>query len=714
MGEENGIDMPGQDVIDQWGAFDGFEMDFDSFSDFTSAVCNNQGMPEFSIPNSMNIKDARFGMNLFDAMCNTMTNFNPQYRQNGWSAMMFDMDLADDVQTNCDMEFDRTKVEYDELVEEYLSAGIDGLMDTFFAWDFGSFSLDVPWEDFYHNEDDRWFDNDGVVPIWSSLMCYADDYDNIYKDFENVERAIVYANHESAKHSDEVAKVIAEWMYDKYDGDADGLPDVEDSCQDAYSVWEYEDGIVENDWDGDGIADACDDSNLDRTNDAYDLNGNLIVDQGDDCAVVSGASISAGMIVPSEEINNSRCALYSWQGPLFLNSCDENCCASSPVCGDEKASNTCDDGGIAWSTLCQSYCCTPEDEIYSVAGNKNVLLYGTKDLIGLIDVDEIDDTVGLWSAPSAIRKMSLPLDGPVRDIEIFNQGDETYAFVAVSDGVEIIKIANLSDGLTFSKDSMILTGEGTKDISIYENLMFIANREGISVYKINDGLVLSNLHSYDIAGGILAIQIADDNADGLFTPGEDGLYGIGPIAIYKWDVFSNGFLALATTDRSGMAANFNNTPIGYGDEYAANYWDMMDNSVYVETPTIRVENENVLMGGRGYIVNVTLSSNNFAFEYLNGDNAILTESHVYKENGFYLADRGILVQRSDGGSGSGSGSGACTGVEQWISDTPWYDYSSGNQRVNDNRLWTCHTPGWCFYEPSGAWGYLGWAEDGNC
>ncbi len=56
----------------------------------------------------------------------------------------------------------------------------------------------------------------------------------------------------------------------------------------------------------------------------------------------------------------------------------------------------------------------------------------------------------------------------------------------------------------------------------------------------------------------------------------------------------------------------------------------------------------------------------------------------------------------------------CDGVAVWNANTNWTAYKVGDKRVNGGKVWSCKTPGYAFYEPSSAWGYLGWTQLGLC
>lgn len=56
----------------------------------------------------------------------------------------------------------------------------------------------------------------------------------------------------------------------------------------------------------------------------------------------------------------------------------------------------------------------------------------------------------------------------------------------------------------------------------------------------------------------------------------------------------------------------------------------------------------------------------------------------------------------------------CSGVQEWDSGQAWNTYTVGDLRTNNGRLYELHTQAWAQAEPSGASGYLGWTDLGEC
>ncbi len=56
----------------------------------------------------------------------------------------------------------------------------------------------------------------------------------------------------------------------------------------------------------------------------------------------------------------------------------------------------------------------------------------------------------------------------------------------------------------------------------------------------------------------------------------------------------------------------------------------------------------------------------------------------------------------------------CEGVQEWDPNQHWTEYTLGDLRTNDDRLWECINVGFSYYEPSGPYGHYGWSEIGPC
>lgn len=53
-------------------------------------------------------------------------------------------------------------------------------------------------------------------------------------------------------------------------------------------------------------------------------------------------------------------------------------------------------------------------------------------------------------------------------------------------------------------------------------------------------------------------------------------------------------------------------------------------------------------------------------------------------------------------------------AEEWDSGQHWSTYTVGELRTNNNQLWRVTNIAWTYYEPSGAYGYLGWEYVQDC
>lgn len=56
----------------------------------------------------------------------------------------------------------------------------------------------------------------------------------------------------------------------------------------------------------------------------------------------------------------------------------------------------------------------------------------------------------------------------------------------------------------------------------------------------------------------------------------------------------------------------------------------------------------------------------------------------------------------------------CDGISEWDANTPWYNYTVGDQRVNNGALYECTNIAYSYFEPSGLNGGYGWTFIANC
>jgi len=229
-----GIEFPGQAQLDRWRYLldPGSWSEHDSFSAVAQTACVLLEAGKLGVPPSLAGYEARFQMSTMDAICETLKNANPDRLSNGWAGDMFAGARPSQAVSNCNGSLvDRVDVDYARIGKAAVgTAARYGL--AFFERDTSTlqeiFQLDQG--SYYSLDSDDLFDNDVVVPTWSELMCSSPEKN--YAVTMNLNRALAYANHANGKHSDEVAKLVVEWLNPRYDGDADGIVDIVDSDPD--------------------------------------------------------------------------------------------------------------------------------------------------------------------------------------------------------------------------------------------------------------------------------------------------------------------------------------------------------------------------------------------------------------------------------------------------------------------------------------------------
>ncbi len=206
-----GIHTPATDEVAKWSAIadpaSWVITDMDDFNDLLSTVCPLLSAGILVPPLEMGSYEARFGKNALEATCEVLENLDPQYLQNGWAGDMFDHTLVSQAGTTCNTdELDQVKVAYDAVMTLAVGTAVDG------AFKFANIDIGYPfqWGDAYLTQHDALFDNDVVVPTWSELMCSSRSAN--FPTPQNLSRYVAYASHETGKHSDEVARVVAGWM----------------------------------------------------------------------------------------------------------------------------------------------------------------------------------------------------------------------------------------------------------------------------------------------------------------------------------------------------------------------------------------------------------------------------------------------------------------------------------------------------------------------
>lgn len=244
-----GITYPGQEQIELW----------DKLSDPSQLTKPGMGnMAAFFGEMCFAHAELPFGDkdNMLTAACQAMQSNDPAQVRNGWAGDMYRGENVNQVDSVCSESFNQVSVDYDIVADQFrllvtgavpgavmtgVAAGINILSEEVLGADeapesifetamddvasIGQPLIDHAWDETYEHNPDTWFDNDVAVPTWSSLMCPSTSAGFTLP--KNLQRRIVYANHENVKHTDEVASAIAGFMRDKYDGDGDGLADLD-------------------------------------------------------------------------------------------------------------------------------------------------------------------------------------------------------------------------------------------------------------------------------------------------------------------------------------------------------------------------------------------------------------------------------------------------------------------------------------------------------
>ncbi len=296
---------------------------------------------------------------------------------------------------------------------------------------------------------------------------------------------------------------------------------------------------MQPDWDGDGIGDACDDSDFDGVADLAALQS-FGGDSGGACLTSSSEQpLLPGIVTPSETTGVTRCESVSVAEIVKTAACDPSCCGKSRAC----AVSTCDVSAI-WSSGCRRECCKPDDSILSVAAFGPRLVYGGVDRLAILD-------------PGAIARVKKDLEvtttdvvqdkslGPVWDVQV--HGGKLYA--ATQNGVRRFDIAQNGQ---IMPGGLLVAGDFVRALIVIDGWIVFGDRAGIAVANLTGIKVASR----SILGGVTDLQVIDFDGDGRFDWAHDRLYavGAGPVTSWRFDAQTHSLLSAPVVDMNPSGA----------------------------------------------------------------------------------------------------------------------------------------------------------------